>query len=96
MDTEQLRLQADKVKRDLYDNHQEELANEEEVSDQLMLAGKQLGFSQSQLEIAQKRFKTSQISTLEFHAAQLAFENAGSRVDTLKIDLLIQQIASRL
>jgi hypothetical protein len=48
------------------------------------------------LEIAQKRFKTSQISTLEFHAAQLAFENAGSRVDTLKIDLLIQQIASRL
>ena len=94
--SEQLRLRADKVKRDLYDKHQEELASEEEVSDQLMLARKQLGFSQSQLEIAQKRFKTSQISTLEFHAAQLAFENAGSRVDTLKIDLLIQQIASRL
>ncbi len=94
--SEQLRLQADKVKRDLYNSRQDALASEEEAADQLMLADRQLGFAQSQLATAQKRLDNRQLSKLEFHAALLAFENAGSKVDSLKIDLLIQQVKSKI
>ncbi|MFA6921870.1 MAG: TolC family protein [Gallionella sp.] len=94
--SEQLRLQADKVQRDLYISQQESQAREEEAGDQLRLAGRQLEFAKSQLAVAQKRLENRQLSTLEFHAVQLAAANAESRVDSLKIDLLIQQIKSRL
>jgi outer membrane protein len=94
--SEQLRLQADKVERDMYNSHEEALAGEQEAVDQLALAVTQLGFARSQLAIAQKRLDTRLISALEFDAARLAFANNESRVDSLKIDLLIQQIASRL
>lgn len=93
---EQLRLQADKVRRDVYNSHQEALASEEEAADQLLLASRQLGLSRSRMAIAQKRLENRQLSTLEFHAVQLAAANAESRVDSQKIDLLIQQIKSRL
>ena len=94
--SEQLRLQADKVKRDLYNSREDALAGEQEASDQLALAATQLGLARSQLTIAQTRLANRQLSSLELHAAQLAAENAQSRLDTLKIDLLIRQIASRL
>ncbi|HEX5337236.1 MAG TPA: TolC family protein, partial [Gallionella sp.] len=94
--SEQLRLQAEKVQRDLYNNRQEALASEEEANDQLQLADKQLEFAKSQLAIAKKRLENRQISALEFDASRLAMENAGSRVDTMKINLLIQRIKTTI
>ena len=94
--SEQLRLQADKVKRDLYNSREEALAGEQEAADQLALAVTQLRFAKSQLAIAQTRMANRQLSSLEFHAAQLAAANAESRVDSLKIDLLIQQVKTKI
>lgn len=95
-ESEQLRLQAEKTQHDLDTSQQGFLASEEDVRDQLFLANRQLEFAQSRLEIALKRLETGQISTLEFHAAQLALDNAKSTVDSSEIDVLIQRIKNEL
>jgi outer membrane protein len=95
-ESEQFRFQVEKSQRDFNHNKQEMQADEEDVSDQLQLASKQLEFTQSQVAIARKRLDVGQHSSLEFHATQLALDNARSTVDKLKIDTLIQRIKKGL
>ena len=95
-ESEQLRLQSEKVQHDLDNNQQELLAGEADARDQYHLAKRQLELARSQLEIARKRLEIGKLSTLEFHAAQLALDNATSTLDIRRVDIIIQRIKTEL
>lgn len=93
---EQMQLKIEQTKRDLNSDLQEKSYREADLQGQLTLSTKQLELVQAQLKISKTRLETKQISILQYHAAQLATEDARDKVAYLEIDLLISRIGTKL
>lgn len=93
---EKMRLRVDQVMREANNDWQERMSREDSMRDQLHLAEKQLELSQAQLKIAKKRLETHLISKVQYRLIQLAADDALSKVDTLRIDLLVARIERQL
>ncbi len=94
--SEQARLRAEQAVREAERTWNDSLSQVSALQDRLTLAGKQAELCRLQESIARKRWETRSTPALHYHAAQVATEEAVSKVELLQIDLLLARLQSRL
>lgn len=96
LSAQQARLHIDLVQREIANELREKRSEEEDKSDQLLLARRQLELSRTQFLIAKKRRETDLISESQYDTTRLATEEANDKMADAEINLLVVSISRRL